>query len=188
MWLLCAPKQIPGISVLIDPFRFARTGEQIKTVLSLMPEGRLQGIIADKSNITLNLKGSRNENRRFMLEGHISGSVSVQCQVCLENVQMPLDIHFRLFPVMSEEQAERLQEEFEPIVIEDNSLALTELVTNELILSMPVATSHIEIDGKDCAEKGSFSAGNLEKERQEEKTSSPFAMLESLKTTKRNES
>ena len=188
MWLLCAPKQIPGISVLIDPFRFARTGEQLVTDLSLLPEGRLQGLITEKSNITLNLEGSRNEYKRFMLEGHISGSVSVQCQVCLESIQMPLDINFRLFPVMSEEQAERLRQEFEPIVIEDNSLLLEELVTNELILSLPVAVSHIEIDGKDCANKDNFSTGNLEKERQEEKKSSPFAKLESLKTTKQKDS
>ncbi|MCP3673352.1 MAG: DUF177 domain-containing protein [Gammaproteobacteria bacterium] len=174
--------------MLIDPFRFARTGEQLVTNISLLPEGRLQGVIADKSDITLDLTGSRNEYKRFMLEGHISGFVSVQCQVCLENLQMPLDINFRLFPVISEEQAERLQQEFEPIVIEDNSLALEELVTNELILSLPVAISHIEIDMKDCANRDNFSAGNLEKERQEEKKSSPFAKLESLKTTKQKDS
>jgi len=167
--------------VFIDPFRFARTGEQLETVISLLPEGRLQGIIADKSSINLNLRGSRNENRRYMLEGHISGAVIVQCQVCLEKMDVPLDINFRLFPVMSEEQAERLDQELEPIVIEDNSLALNDLVTNELILSMSVTYSHIEVDGSDCADKANFTAGDLQQEYQKEKKSSPFAILKSIK-------
>ena len=166
---------------MIDPFRFARTGEQLEKVITLLPEGRLQGVIADKCAVTLQLEGSRNEQNRFVLEGHISGYVLMQCQVCLQNMQMPLDIDFRLVPVSSEQQAENLQQEFEPIVIEDNSLALSELVINELILSMPVAISHLEVDGKDCATKGSFSIGNLDEERQEEKKSSPFAILKSIK-------
>ena len=170
---------------MIDPFRFARTGEQLEKVITLLPEGRLQGVIADKCAVTLQLEGSRNEQNRFVLEGHISGFVVVQCQVCLHNMQMPLDVDFRLVLVSSEQQADNLQQEFEPIVIEDNSLALSELVINELILSMPVAISHLEVDGKDCASKDSFSIGNVDtfdkEKRQEEKESSPFAILKSIK-------
>jgi len=127
------------------------------------------------------LKGGRNDDRRYVLEGHIDGSVIVQCQVCLENMKVPLDINFRLFPVMSEEQAERLKEDLEPIVIEDNSLALSTLVTNELILSMSVTNSHIEFDGTDCIDKDSYNSGTVEEFRQEEKKESPFAILKSFK-------
>lgn len=162
--------------MLIDPFRFARAGEQLVKVIDLNPEGRLDGIIAAKCNVSLLLKGSRNEANRLLLEGNIEGFIDVQCQVCLESMQLPVDIAFRLLPVSSEQQAERLQDEFEPIVIEDNSLALSELVINELILSLPVTFSHIEVDGRDCARKDSFTAGMV----QEEKKTSPFAVLKSI--------
>lgn len=163
---------------MIDPFRFARTGEQLERVINLTPEGRLEGIIAEKCDVTLDLKGGRHENKRFILDGHISGLAKVQCQVCLETMDMPLDIDFRVFPLKSEDQVERLQEEFEPIVIdESNNLALSELVTNELILSMPVAFSHIEIEGKDCANRTNFTSGVI----QEEKKISPFAILKTKK-------
>ena len=163
---------------MIDPFRFARSGEQLEKVISLSPKGRLDGILAEKSDITLQLNGGRHENKRFVLDGHINGSLIVQCQVCLETMPLPLDIDFRVFPVKSEEQAERLHEDFEPIVInENNNLALEELVTNELILSIPVAFSHIEIEGNDCANMDNFTSGIV----QVEKKISPFAMLKSKK-------
>jgi uncharacterized protein len=163
---------------VIDPFRFARSGEQLEKVISLSPKGRLDGVLAEKCDITLQLNGGRHENKRFVLDGHINGSLIVQCQVCLEKMALPLDIDFRVFPVKSEEQAERLHEDFEPIVInENNNLALEELVTNELILSIPVAFSHIEIEGNDCANMDNFTSGIV----QVEKKISPFAMLKSKK-------
>ena len=167
--------------MIIDPFRFSRAGEHLVKVLKLKPIKRLDGIIAENSDVTLNLIGSRNENNRFMLDGHIEGSVNVQCQVCLENLSMPLDIRFRLFPVMSEQQAERLHEDLEPLVIEDNSLDLIELVINELILTMPVVSSHVGIDGTDCADNISFSVGDISKHIEDEKNSSPFAILNTIK-------
>ena len=167
--------------MIIDPFRFSRAGEYLEKVLKLKPVKRLDGIITENSDVTLSLTGSRNENNRFMLDGHIKGSVIVQCQVCLNDLPMPLDIRFRLFPVMSEQQAERLHEDLEPLVIEDNSLDLIELVINELILTMPVVNSHIEIDGTDCADINSFSVGDISKHIEDEKNSSPFAVLKSIK-------
>lgn len=167
--------------MLIDPFRFARKGEQLERVLSLSPEGRMEGIITQKSEVVLTITGNKNEDNRYVLEGHIGGDAIVQCQVCLEDMKMPLDIDFRLFPVMSEEQAERLYKDCEPIVIEDNSLDLNELVINELILSMPVALSHIDADGSDCADKEKFTVGELPEESRNEKKSSPFAILQSIK-------
>ena len=163
---------------MIDPFRFARIGEHLEKLICLSPDGRLEGILAGESEIFLTLDGSRHENKRFMLNGHIAGFAKVQCQVCLEQMKLPLDINFRVFPLRSEEQAERLQEEFEPIVInDDNRLALSELVTNELILSMPVASSHIEIEGVNCANKDDFTSGKVEVK----KKVSPFAILKSKK-------
>jgi uncharacterized protein len=167
--------------VLIDPFRFARSGEQLNTILSIKPDERLRGIIADSCNVNLALNGNRHENKRLMLEGQISGSVIVQCQVCLEKLHVPIDINFTLFPVSSEEQAERLQQEFEPIIITDNSLALEDLVTNELILSMSVTYSHREIDGVDCIAENDFISGKLELDESDEAKSSPFLILETIK-------
>ena len=165
---------------MIDPFRFARKGKQLERILGLRPEGRLQGIIAEKCDINLQLSGNRDSNNRLLLEGHISGAVIVQCQVCLDNLQMPVDFSFRLYPVSSEEQAEKLQKDFEPLVVEDNSLALSELVTNELILTLPVAISHLSVDGTNCVNEDKFSAGDLTEERLKEGKSSPFAILKSM--------
>jgi len=173
---------------VIEPFRFARNGEQLERVVSLLPEGRLEGVIAEKSDLTLQLQGSKPEHNRFVLDGQVRGTIIAQCQVCLENLQMPVDIQFRLYLVKSDEQAEKLGQEFEPLIIEDDSLLLSELVKNELILSMPVAISHIEVDGIDCVNKDLYSSGNLDKEFQEDKKSSPFAILKSINSIGKKDS
>lgn len=167
--------------MVIDPFRFARKGEQLEINLSLSAAGRLLGVIASRSEITLQLNGCRNENKRLVLDGRISGSVSVVCQVCLKPMPMPVEIDFVLFPVASEQQAERLQEDLEALLINDNLLELTELVSNELILSMPVAVSHFQIAGINCVEKDNFTTGSLTEDAQQEHFSSPFEILKSIK-------
>ncbi len=167
--------------MLIDPFRFAKKGDQLDKVFNLLPEGRLEGIITGSSDVNLHLEGNKTEQRKFVLDGRLTGNVCVQCQVCLENIHLPVDFDFRLYPVSSEQQAEDMQKEFEPVIVEDNSLALDELVINELILSMPVVTTHVDSDGKDCAVKVSFSSGSLPEEVQDEKNTSPFAILNSIK-------
>lgn len=167
--------------MVIDPFRFARKGEQLDKVIRLSPKGRLHGIITEASDLRLQMTGGRNEQKRFMLEGFISGEATAQCQVCLMNMSIPVKIEFTLFPVSSEQQAERLQENLDPIIIEDNCLELAELVTNELILSMPVALSHAGIGGRDCVDKERFSTEDLSEKEQKENQPSPFAILKSIK-------
>jgi len=167
--------------MLIDPFRFAKKGDQLEQVFNLEPEGRLKGVIAGPSDITLHLEGSISEQKKFVLEGKIEGMICVQCQVCLENIRMPVEFEFRLYPVSTEQQAETLEKECEPVIIEENSMALRELVVTELILSMPVVTTHIDIEGKNCADNSSFSVGNLPEDCQNDKNSSPFAILNSIK-------
>ena len=167
--------------MLIDPFRFAKKGDQLEKVFNLKPEGRLEGLITANSDVNLHLEGNMTEQKKFVLDGRITGKVSVQCQVCLDNIQMPIDFDFKLYPVSSEQLAEDMQQEFEPVIVEDNKLALDELVINELILSMPVVSTHIDNEGKDCTDKVSFTSGSLPEVKQDEKKVSPFAILNSIK-------
>ncbi len=162
--------------MIIDPFRFAKRAQQLNTIVQLMPVGRLEGVIAQESQLNLLLNGGRNENNRLVLSGEINGTVKVICQVCLDIVEYPVDITFRLLPVISEEQAEKLNQNIEPIIIEDDKLELDELVNNELILAMPVAICHRDVDGKDCADKDNFTVGEIEHQTK----SSPFDVLKNI--------
>ncbi len=167
--------------MLIDPFRFARKRDQLERCFHLEAKSRLQGIITGNSDINLKLFGNKSEEGRLVLDGQIEGIACVQCQVCLDNIKMPLDFQFRLYPVSSEQEAEKLQQELEPVIVENNSLVLIDLVINELILSMPAITSHINIEGNTCIDESRLSSGTLPEESREEINSSPFAILNTIK-------
>ena len=73
-----------------------------------------------------------------------AGSVSLQCQRCLQAVTVRLDVdrHYRF--VHSEEEAERLDEvSEEEILVLTPRLDLQELVEDELILSLPLVPRHV---------------------------------------------
>jgi len=163
--------------VLIDPFRFARSGDLLERTFSLLPEGRLEGIVSGQTDICLKIQGNTQDWSRPVLEGQIQGFVKRQCQVCLQELQIPLDISFRVAPVTSEEQALGLRQDLEPIVIIDNSLALGSLVNDEVILALPATTSHWETDGEECVKTDAFSIGDIP----EQTKVSPFAVLKSVK-------
>jgi len=162
--------------VIIDPFRFAKKSEPLERVITLQPKDRLEGVILENSEITIHLSGNRNHKGRLTLEGELSGSVKLRCQVCLENIDYPVDVSFKLVLVSSEERAEELTENEEAIIIIDDQLELEELVTTELLLAMPVSASHRDITGNDCISDDALVSGELETQ----KSSSPFDVLKNL--------
>jgi uncharacterized protein len=161
---------------MIDPFRFVKSGDTLEREIQLTPTGRLQGVISQTSTVTLVLNPNY-DAPRGQLEGQISGEVVRQCQVCMDNLVQPVAIDFMLCPVSSEEQAEQLDERYEPLVVIDDQVELEDIVTDEVILNLRATCSHIDVTGKECKSDDDFSVGEIPKE----KKPSPFEVLKSVK-------
>lgn len=108
------------------------------------------------------------------LKGSVSAKLLVECQRCLQPLETEVVGNFKFALVRSEEDAELLPEELEPYLIEGEEQSIIELIEDELLLSLPMVTSHEEA----CSEI----LNEQEKVKQAEKEAAhPFAALKALK-------
>ena len=131
------------------------------------------------SEIAINKEDIVNVDLSFYLEndktpcikGIIELNIVLECQRCLEALQKQLKVNFNLAFVRNEQQAEELDSQYEIYVIEGDELATIDLITDEILLSLPMAPSH----NYEC---------NLNKVKQEivkEKRENPFTILKNIK-------
>ncbi len=78
------------------------------------------------------------------LSGTILGAVELQCQRCLEPMDMPLDLAFRLGIVRSNEAARALHERYEPLIVDGEPTRIAEIVADEVLLALPLVPAHGE--------------------------------------------
>lgn len=99
----------------------------------------------------------------------------LQCQRCLEPVEVPIEVARSLRFVRGEDQAAALDADSEDDVLAlERSLDLRELVEDELLLALPLVPRHAH-----CPRPLVTAA---EPEAPQDRPASPFAVLESLKT------
>ena len=125
----------------------------------------------------MSLDFSRQEDGRRIIRGYISGSVVMDCQRCLEPVEIKLDCDISLGIVDDEEEAELLPDQLDPLVAGEES-QLYELLEDELILALPIVPVHEE-----CDPPSADNAGEQEDIEVPEREN-PFAVLASLKKDK----
>jgi len=134
---------------------------------------RLGDIISDNSgDVTARLKFGISAGTRC-LDGSIEAELEMRCERCLEPVKKHIESGFRFGLITSEDEAEFLPKEFEPLLVTESEQSLIELIEDELLLSLPIVAKHDE----ECSEI-------LQKHKQDEKgqhdTYRPFAALKDL--------
>ncbi|HEA26017.1 MAG TPA: hypothetical protein ENH92_02750 [Ectothiorhodospiraceae bacterium] len=171
------------LPVSFDPVRFAKWGRHLEGNIPLSKMSRIAGLAtALRGDLWLSLDCSMGEDRVRALRGHIKAVVPMQCQRCMEEVEITVDSTFTLGVVDSEAYAEKLPEEYEPLLIEeDEKLFLQDLIEDELILALPIVAMHPD-QGCQISYAADPAAGEDTNLRQaESQQESPFAMLKDLK-------
>ncbi len=115
--------------------------------------------------------------RRRTMTGTIDGLVHMQCQRCLEPVEVKLHVDVRLAMVWDEEKAKQLPATVEPWIVGEDPEDLHAIIEEEILLSMPVVAYHTE----HCVDATTLSVGTLDDEP--ESRPNPFQVLETLKNT-----
>jgi uncharacterized protein len=110
----------------------------------------------------------------------IEGAAELTCQRCLAPMRWPVESSSRVALIASEKEADRVPEDLEPVLAEDDRLRLRDLVEEELLLALPIVPLHA--DPKDCAP---VATGVLAEEDAPQTTQRPFEQLSEL--LKRNE-
>ena len=188
----------------IEPLRMAEGRRVVQGTISLSSMKRLEPLLLQTGNIagrkvteddsdtaTVELEFSIDASGQANITGKVSAQLTIQCQRCMQPMQYHIDIPVSLAIIQSEKQVNLLPDHFEPLLVEDDTLLLSELVEDELLLAMPAVPLH---DEKDC--QIHWSGQNQEVGQQdvipeEDKSSArknPFAALEQLrgKVTKKD--
>jgi uncharacterized protein len=161
----------------VSPLALAEKGCLIQGEYPLADLSRLNGMLAQhKGAVRFELNFQR-ESRSRVITGFVLADLKLNCQVCMEELDLSIDKKVSLSVVTSIEQAERLSEEYEALLLQstEDTVALMDIVEDELILALP-----------DCARHGDCSIGtkmstNIKEEPEPEEAVNPFSVLANLK-------
>lgn len=165
----------------IDPGQWADRSAELNIDLPLAQMDRLLASARDdRGQVTGQLRFSRDPRGLPRLQGQLSATVALTCQRCLEPVDCALVADVDLYLLGREQQAERLLDEEDYVVCEDNRCHLLELLEDELILALPLVPRHDA-----CAPEIMSALAPAEPETVVEKPrDNPFDVLAVLKQTK----
>ena len=103
----------------IDPLHLADKRGALKGQIPLRSLDRLAKLLVnDAGSVVVDLFFGR-EGRLAKVEGRIETILELECQNCLEAIKWPVDCTIKLGIVTSIDQANRLPEEYEPLMVEE---------------------------------------------------------------------
>ena len=159
---------------LVNPLRLADRGAELQGRIDPVSLERLGTMLAGPGgSIELTLRFGRETKGPAIVAGELAAQVELLCQRCMKPFLYSHSFEFRLGVVEDEEQAERLPEGLEPLVVIDEQLRIADLVEDELILGLPLIPMH---EATDCNDE--LGRWQIEGESSKE---NPFSVLEGLK-------
>ncbi len=137
-----------GPSQFIDPGCLADTQDDISGTISIEGMRRLQELLS--SNIGLiqyKLLFDKDEQGRIRLSGGYRVTLGMECQRCLQQVDVDIDRSVDVVLLADENEAKTLPGEIEPLIVSAGKLSLQAFFEEELLLALPLAPKH---DTKKC--------------------------------------
>ena len=164
----------------IDPTHLADIRGELKGQVPISNLDRLtEMLVIDLGSVDVDLYFSR-EGRVPIVEGRIKATLQLQCQNCLEAVEWSFDETIKLGIVTTIEQANRLPEELEPLMIEEEKILLKSIIEDEILLNLPAFPKH-EYECFAAAINTNTNEHVVNEETPSHKN--PFAILAKLKKT-----
>jgi len=153
-------------------FNFAKKEISLSGLYQISDFPRITEIASNKKdNVRVELSFYLKNNKTPCVEGIIELDIVLTCQRCLDNLSIALKVNFNLAFVRNDQQSEELDSHYEIYVIEEEELATFDLISDEILLSIPMVPTH----DYDCIKEIN------EQEIVEEKSENPFAILKKIK-------
>lgn len=77
-----------------------------------------------------------------VVELTVQGSATLECQRCLRSMELPVATTTRIALVASESESARVPDELEPVLTTAGRISIGALVTEELLLTLPIVPLH----------------------------------------------
>ncbi len=142
-----------------DPFAFARSAGRHEGRIPVAALARVQDRLAGNAgSVSFVVRGGRDERERPLLELEISGSLRLQCDRCLAELEFPLALHARVLLAHPGGMPDESDDDPEaPEWMEtERDLDVGELVEDEIVLGLPLSVRHAQ--GK-CSDEAAGSKG-----------------------------
>jgi uncharacterized protein len=110
-------------------------------------------------------------------EVSLHGTIALQCQRCMEQMQMPVETSVRVALVPTQADATRVPEDLEAMLAPGGRISVREIVEEELMLFLPIVPLHESLDA--CVGSSSSAATGAERE-EPMATQRPFEQLQEL--------
>lgn len=94
--------------------------------------------------INVKLEFLVDENGHNKIEGYVQGSIGLTCQRCLAFFDYDFQQAICVSPVASFEAAKDLPDYFEPLLLTDGIVRLTDWMAEELNLALPITPCHAD--------------------------------------------
>jgi len=164
--------QTPSFPSRIDPWRLTAEGGRLEGSLALAALPRLVAELNRTDGVaSVALAAGMDRQGIRFIKGALRTKVELVCQRCLGPFQLALDVTVSLGLVRSEAEADRLPEEYEPLLVPEGVIHVADLVEDELLLALPRIPRHDE--ARDCEAHGYRAPDRVEQDQ-------PFASLASL--------
>ena len=165
-----------------DPMRLCTLGKAYDGEVALADLARLSPLLASTEGVAkFGLAFGTDEEHRPVVDVSVRARLALRCQRCMQPMQLEVDSSSRLAVVSGPDEAERLPDELDPLLLEEDRLELRSLVEDELILALPPAPRHRP---EECAV--TLEAWNddvaSDTEMSEAERDNPFAALARLKS------
>lgn len=160
-----------------NPDLLARDGTRFELCLPQSQLDRLSGILSSSDNeVQVTALFSRRKNH-ILISGRFTTVFCVQCQRCLESMDVDVSEPFELVFVDDEDKAIDLPKELDPVVLDEKGqIHVVDLFEDELILHVPEIPKHSDLA---ACELSQTEFGDLPAEIEEGKRN-PFEALKNL--------
>ena len=170
-------KHVPDF---VHPFRAAEGGYSIEGQLTFARMKRLLEVVENpEGSAEVALGFAMDEQRIPHVRGRIRTEVVLICQRCLEAMTVPIQIKLDLGIVESDDQAKRLPEQYDPLVVSEKPVAVAELIEDEILLALPAIPRH---EGDVCKATNTAMKEEQAEGGSEKTSANPFSVLAQLKS------
>lgn len=165
---------------VIQPGKLANKEGETRFNWAVSDFSRLSEILhSNDGDVQVRLCGFYDQQKRCLLEAEIKADVTIACQTTFEPIVYNIDSKVTYCAVSTEAQFAEVEQEYEPVLVEDGLLDMKQVIEDELILSVPIAANK---PANKIAQKMSFGELDEAAIADEKKAKNPFSVLSGLKT------
>ena len=158
----------------IAPLKLAEKQERLTGSVPVSSLHRLRDILYnDKGSVNFDLQFGKDDRGQVIIRGKFNGTLNLTCQRCMQPMELSIGNRISL-AVAVVDNGEPPAEQYEPITLVDNQIALETLLEQEILLALPIAPVH---DRSKCS-------GSYLVDKYKARNESPFAVLKNLKIEK----